>query len=221
MRTMSTKTLVPSDDIRVAGAFLTPQGVSALTGINKGRAYRWAREERVTTVEPRRRGWPSIPLLGLAEYATFTAWNKGGLPIREALAAADFVRREIDRYGFLSTKVMHDGFTAYIQEHEDLSRIIGGQMAFFDVVKEWLQPFTLDADGLIFQYRVNAIPGVVIDPRFNAGRMMFEDSAVPLFAVAGLLRAGESLETVAREYGLGLEQVADVRRKLPWLSEAA
>lgn len=218
---MTVRVKIDDDDVRVASPFLTPREVAALTDITEARAYRWAREDRVTTVRQRRKGWPNIPLLGLAEYATFTAWNAGGLPIRQALAAADFVRREIDEYGFLSSQVMHDGVTTYIQQHEDLQTIIGAQLTFFDTVKERLEPFTLDEDGLIFQYRVERIPGVVIDPRFNSGRMMFEDNGVPLFAVAGLLAAGEKPEVVASEYALEQEQVDAVERDLPWLSVAA
>ncbi len=213
--------LVESDDVRVASAFLTPREVAALTDINEGRAYRWAREDRVTTVPARRRGWPTIPLLGLAEYATFSAWNSEGLPIRQALAAAEFVRREIDAYGFLSSKVVHDGLYAYVQEHDELETIIGNQMVFFEVVQEHLRPFRLDEDGLIFQFAVERLPGVVIDPRFNTGRMMFERTAVPLFAVAGALQSGEPPEAVADDFGLTHTEVELVRSDLPWLSVAA
>jgi uncharacterized protein (DUF433 family) len=116
---------------------------------------------------------------------------------------------------------VHDGTVAYLQENEELERVINGQMAFFSVVEERLEPFSLDAEGLVFQYRVARIPGVVIDPRFNGGRMMFETSAVPLFAVAGELRAGEPPEVVADDYGIAHDQVAAVLRNLDWLSEAA
>jgi len=216
--------VVASDDVRVASPFLTPRDVAVLTSITESRAYDWARKGRVTTLPAYRRGWPTVPLLGLAEYATFTAWHAGGLPIHQALAAAHYVREQIDRFGFLSRKIMHDGVTAYLQDHADeehLETLLHGQMTFFSVVKERLEPFVLDEDGLIFQFRIEQLSGVVIDPRFNAGRMMFESNSVPVFAVLGLLRSGEPPEVVADEYGLTHQQVQNVIHNRHWLSEAA
>lgn len=224
MTYMSTS-VVASDDVRVASPFLTPNDVSVLTEITASRAYDWARKRRVTTLPPLRRGWPTIPLVGLAEYATFTAWHAGGLPIHEVLEAAAYVRREIDQYGFLSSEIMHDGVSAYLHtladDGRELERIVNGQMAFFSVVEDRLEPFVLDEDGLIFQFRVEQIPGVVIDPRYNAGRMMFESNSVPVFAVDGLLRSGEPPEVVADEYGLTHQQVQDVIHARRWLAQAA
>jgi uncharacterized protein (DUF433 family) len=212
---------VANDDVRVIAPIFTPAEVSAITGMTKSRAYDWSQRELITSVPARRRGWPTIPLIGLVEYETFLGMRQARMPMEEVAAVAKYIRSEIDEFGFLNQEIVHDGTVAYFRDHEELERVVNGQYAFFAVVREYLRPFEMDDDGLVFRYRVERLAGVVIDPRFNAGRMMFEDSGVPLFAVAGLLSAGETVEVVAGEFGITPEQAASVKADLSWVSEAA
>lgn len=213
--------MITSDDIRVAAPIFTAGEVATITGMKPGTAYAWSRRDLITSVPARRRGWPSIPLLGLAEYETFRGMRAANMPMEEVVAVADFIRTEIDQFGFLSREVVHDGAVAYLQNNRELERVVNGQFAFFAVIEDRLKPFEFDDDGLLYQYRVARLPGVVIDPRFNAGRMMFEDSGVPLFAVAGMLRAGEMPAVIADEFGISGTQIAAIKANLSWLSEAA
>lgn len=65
------------------------------------------------------------------------------------------------------------------------------------------------------------IPGVIIDPRFNAGRMTFFRNKVPVFAVVGSLAGGDSVQEVMEQYGLSAQEVAAVREHREWAAKAA
>jgi uncharacterized protein (DUF433 family) len=221
MTSVKTAVKVSEDDIRVTAPIFTAGEVATITGITPSTAYNWSRRDLITNVHARRRGWPTIPLLGLAEYEIFRGMREAKLPMPEVAAIARFIRTEISQYGFLSRDIVHDGTMAYLQENDELERLTNGQFAIYPVIEERLKPFAFDQDGLIFEYQVKRVPGVVIDPRFNGGRMMFEQSSVPLFAVAGMLNSGERPEVVAREYGITDQQVAAVKADLQWISQAA
>jgi uncharacterized protein (DUF433 family) len=53
---------------------------------------------------------------------------------------------------------------------------------------------------------------VIIDPRFAWGAPVVRDNRVPVDAVVDLWQAGESIRTVANEYGLTDEQVEAICR---------
>ena len=65
------------------------------------------------------------------------------------------------------------------------------------------------------------VPGVTIDPRFNAGRMTFVRNRVPVFAVLGSLAGGDSVDEVMQQYGLTLQEVAAVDEHREWAATAA
>lgn len=53
---------------------------------------------------------------------------------------------------------------------------------------------------------------MIIDPRFGWGAPVVAENKVQVEAIVGLWEAGESLETVADEYGLTREQVEAICR---------
>jgi uncharacterized protein (DUF433 family) len=53
---------------------------------------------------------------------------------------------------------------------------------------------------------------VIIDPRFGWGAPVLEQNRVPVSAVIDLYTAGESMEAVADEYGLTVEDVEAICR---------
>jgi uncharacterized protein (DUF433 family) len=79
-------------------------------------------------------------------------------------------------------------------------------------IQQWLHPFPLAPGGYVEAFRVPELPDVEIDPRYSSGRMRFTSTGVPVFAVHGLLSAGEPPEVVAYAFGLDVEQVRAVQR---------
>jgi uncharacterized protein (DUF433 family) len=215
---------ISEDDPRVSLAIATKTTVMRLTGVKRSTAYYWANHGLVHTVSPRRRGWPTIPLAGLAEYKVLTSLRSIGLSMPEVLGTAQYIREHRrDPYALLSKQLVTDGVHAFVQHEasDDLYRVVGGQRAFRTVLQDYLKPLIPGTDGFVYRYLVEEDPRVVIDPEFNGGRMMFESNSVPVFAVMGLLRAGESNLTVADEYELEVDDVRWVETNLSWLAEAA
>lgn len=213
---------ISSNDERVSSPILTPAALAGLERMSDSTAYLWARNGLVTS-HARPRGWPSIPLLGLAEGHLAWRLRRHHLEMEEVRAVLDLIRhRGASEFATLSTKLVTDGVYAYLKENDELGRVVDRQLAFESVVDDFLQQLITDDEGYVFRYQVLQLPDVVIDPDFNAGRMMFENSGVPVFAVAGMLQAGELPEVVASEYGVTLEQVEAVAAAdAAWLSKVA
>jgi uncharacterized protein (DUF433 family) len=185
-----------------------------------------ARDPLIHSVMTTRRGWPSIPLLGLAEASTARALRDAHLPMRVLVEAAEYIREHAnDEFALASPKLVTDGTAAYLHDAttDDLTRLRDGQAAFVDVVRKHLRPLIPGDDGYVSQFRVMrfATSEVVIDPEMNTGRMYFTRTGVPLFVIAGALRAGEHPAIVAEDFDLTRDEVSEVESNLEWLEAVA
>ena len=181
------------------------------------------RPQVVTRIRPAKRGWPSIPLVGMVEASTLRALRAQNLPNEDVMAAARWYRGLAEHpYPLADQRLVTDGFRAFIAHPDNkLTRLVYGQEAFRESVEQYLRPVVWAEDHYPEAFRVERIPGVVIDPRFNAGRMSFERNRVPVFAVAGSLEAGEPLDEVADMYHLTQDEVGAVDEWRDWLEVAA
>lgn len=175
----------------------------------------------VHSVTPAVRGWPSIPLIGLAEARVVRGLRDGGMKMREIAAAVDYLRGRSGPHALANPDLLHDGTQALVRDTDGITALRTGQPLLPGIVDEWLEPFRLAPDGYVEAYLVQGMPGVEIDPRFSSGRMRFTRTGIPVFAIAGVLEAGDPPEMVAAEYGLTGDEVRLVHERLPWLSEAA
>ncbi|MDN5795847.1 MAG: hypothetical protein L0H79_08870 [Intrasporangium sp.] len=93
-------------------------------------------------------------------------------------------------------RLVADGAYAYVRENpSDLYRVKTNQHAFVEVLEDHLKPLIFEDDDYPVAFEVR-IPGVAINPRFNAGRMTFVRNRVPVFAVLGSLAGGDSVDEV-------------------------
>lgn len=210
--------------------FVTPictvRDVAHLVGMPLDTVKAWAGQRRsrprMFTRRPQQhRGWPSVPLVGLAEANTLRTLREMLAPT-EVEAAAEWIRRHREApFALANKRLVTDGVYAYVRENpSDLYRVKTRQQAFVEVLEEHLRPLVFEADDYPVAYRVR-IPGVIIDPRFNAGRMTFFRNKVPVFAVVGSLAGGDSVQEVMEQYGLSAQEVAAVREHREWAAKAA
>lgn len=167
------------------------------------------------------RGWPSVPLVGLVEANTLRTLRDMLAPSKVE-AAALWIRKRYDApFALANRRLVTDGAFAYVRENpSELYRVKTKQHAFVEVLEDHLRPLIFEDDDYPVAYEVR-IPGVVIDPRFNAGRMTFVRNRVPVFAVLGSLRGGDSVDEVMQQYGLTLQEVTAVDEHLEWAAKAA
>jgi uncharacterized protein (DUF433 family) len=210
--------------------FVTPictvQDVATLVGMPLDTVKAWAgqrrsRRQMITRLPQAHRGWPSIPLVGLAE-AHILRTLRDLLPPSEVDAAAMWIRdRYQDPHALANKRLVTDGAYAYVQEGpNELYRVRTQQHAFVEILEAHLKPLIFERDDYPVAFAVR-IPGAVIDPRFNTGRMTFERNRVPVFAVVGSLRGGDSVDEVMQQFGLTLQEVAAVDEHLEWAATAA
>jgi uncharacterized protein (DUF433 family) len=187
---------------------------------------RTSRKQLITRHSQGHRGWPSIPLVGLAEASVLRAL-KQVLPASEVAAAARWIRDAYETpHALANRRLVTDGAYAYIREHMDSSdslyRVSTNQRVIVEAVEAHLRPLVFAGDDdYPYAFKVQRLPGVEIDPRFNAGRMAFARNRIPVFAVAGMLEAGEDPHLVALEYGLTAAEVEAIGGELDWVVEAA
>lgn len=169
----------------------------------------------VHSIKPERRGSPTVPFIALVEaYVLRSLRNLGLSPLKIADAAADIRNEFGTEYGLASRRIATDGIDVFVHylETDDVVRAGDGQLPIRDVINDYLHYILWDADDdfptrLTLRLYDPAVAKVVIDPRFAWGAPIVEASKVPVTAVLGMWRAGESPDVVASEYGLTVEQV--------------
>lgn len=213
-------------DVRTSSAIATRSEAAHLADIPPQRLSAWARPTRrgqvplVHTIKSRSRF--TVPLVGIAEASALNGLREGGMSMQQARTAAEFIRRELgDEYAIASPRLVTDGIDAFIQDDKGTMRLRDRQQAIQEVLQRHLRPLILADDGIVEAFHVEQFGDthVTVDPRYNAGRMSFTRTRVPVFVVAGSLRAGEKLDAVAADYGLTREEVDQVDQLLDWLDK--
>jgi uncharacterized protein (DUF433 family) len=205
---------------RFAVPLLTPLETAQHLQIPERTIRYWLRHESaghplVHSIKPARRGHPSMPFVALIEaYVLRSLRNLGLSPTKIADAAAE-VREQFDtEYGLASRRIATDGVDVFIHylETDEIARAGDRQMPFRELINDYLH-YILWEEGDDFPTRLTlrmydpAVAEVVIDPRFAWGAPIVEPAKIPVAAVLGMWRAGESPDVVASEYGLTVEQV--------------
>lgn len=217
-------------DVRAASGICTPAAVAELAKMPAPTLRSWMRPAgrrpvMVHTVPTMRRGWPSVPLVGLAEASALRAL-RSTLSMQRVTAAAEYIRDRFgDEFALANPKLVTDGSAAFLHDEatDEVTRIPDGQGALTEVFREHLRPLLPGDDGYVAQFHVRRFQSsqVVIDPTMNAGRMYFTRTGVPLFVVAGALRAGERPALIADDFGLTWDEVTEVESNLGWLEAVA
>ncbi|WP_152185607.1 DUF433 domain-containing protein [Segeticoccus rhizosphaerae] len=225
---METLTAVDFTEPRFTTPILTVKDIATLVDMPIDTAQAWAGQRRdrpqlFTRFPQDRRGWPSVPLIGLAEASSLRAL-KSFLPPSEVAVAARYIKDHADRpHALASQRLVTDGATAYVEEYhgESVTRLRDQQTTIVEVFRDHLRPLVFLEDEFPIAYKVPQLPGVEINPNFNAGRMSFRRNRVPVFAVAGSLLGGDSRDEVEEQYRLTADEVLSVERQLDWLTQAA
>jgi uncharacterized protein (DUF433 family) len=199
---------------RFSDPLFTPSEVSQYLRIPQNTVYKWLGEgdtdqALVHRVAGQPRGHASVPFIALVEAYVLRALRDLHLKKSQIRAAAEDVRREFDTpYALASKRIATDGIDIFIDHAEDgLARAGDQQRPMREVIHDHLRYISWDEseDGFATQLRLRQFPDiapVIIDPRFGWGAPVVERTKVPVRAVIDLWSAGESMDTVADEYGL-------------------
>ena len=176
----------------------------------------------VTTIGGQPRGAATIPFVGLAEGMVLTGIRKAGVPLQRIRPAIDRLDAEFGLEHVLASKQLYtDGaevlFDFGKNDGETVKQLVvvrNGQHVFTEIVERYLQRIEFGSDGYA---KVLRLPGyqhaeVVIDPQRGFGQPTFMRGGARVEDALGLFQAGESLATVAEEYGVPESQLEDALR---------
>lgn len=184
-------------------------------------------EPVVTAIRSDRRGSATVPFVGLAEGLVLAAIRKTGVPlqrIRPALARLqdEFGLEHVLASSALYTdgaEVIYDfaeqaGDTLEAASARQLVVVRMGQHVFNEVIDDYLHRVQFGGDGYaelihLPQYRTAE---VVTDPRRGFGQPIFAHGGAKLEDVLGSFQAGESLNSLAQEYGIAMAELEDALR---------
>ncbi|HEV7646799.1 MAG TPA: DUF433 domain-containing protein [Actinophytocola sp.] len=203
---------------------LTPRETARHLRIPESTMYYWLSEHAagaplVHRVEPVKRGRPSVPFVAVIEaYVLRTLRADLGLKKSTVREAAEAIRQEFDTpYGLATRRIVTDGIDIFIEyAGRELARAADGQHPIKEMIEGDLRYISWDIEDdtpsrlRLRQY--SDIAPVIIDPRFAWGAPVIEANRVPVDTVVDLWRSGESIQTVADEYGLTHEQAEAICR---------
>ncbi len=174
---------------------------------------------------PGQRG-ASVPFVGLAEGYALTAIRKSGVPLQRIRPALEQLNKEMGiGHALASQRLFTDGAEVLYDyairtdgEEADAVRdlvvVRHNQRVFPEVVESYLKRITWGSDGYALTI---PLPGfdqadVVADARRGFGQPTFTHGGARLEDVLALFDAGESIATVAAEFGLNSLEVEDAIR---------
>jgi uncharacterized protein (DUF433 family) len=210
---------------RFKDPLLTPSETAQHLQIPERTVNNWLRQSAaghplVHSVRPERRGWPSVPFIAIVEAYVLRALREMGLSPEKIRDAAADVRDQFGtEYGLATRRIATDGVDVFVHylDTDEIARAGDRQMPIRRVIDDYLKYVVWD-DEDEFPKRITLrkydpkIAHVVIDPRFAWGAPIVEPAKVPVDAVLGMWRAGETPDVVADEYGLTLAQVEAIVR---------
>lgn len=171
-------------------------------------------------------GKPTIPFVGLAEGMVLAAVRRARVPMQRVRPALAALSKEIGiEYALASRRLYTDGAEILFDFAEDVSPkdaqairdlivVRSGQRVFAEIVRDYLRRITYGKDGYARQIR---LPGydrarVVVNPDRAFGQPIFSHGAASVSSVLERFWAGEDIDTLSLEFGVGAPEIEDVLR---------
>jgi uncharacterized protein (DUF433 family) len=170
---------------------------------------------------------PVVPFVGLAEGLVLTAIRHGGVPLQRIRPALAQLEKEFSvQHALASKRLYTDGAEILFDYSEngddpdaaraarDLVVVRNGQRVFSDVVESYLRRIEFGKDGYAKLIHLPAYQtaDVVVDPTRGFGQPIFARGGARLEDAIALFRAGESLDSVSKEYGVPRADLEDAVR---------
>jgi uncharacterized protein (DUF433 family)/DNA-binding transcriptional MerR regulator len=148
-----------------------------------------------------------------------------GVPLQRVRKALRFVRKSLAQpHPLITARFETDGIDLFVRE---LGKLLNasqdGQVGIKEALQASLRRVEHDDDGLAARLFPFVRTGdseepksIVVDPRVSFGRPVLAKTGIPANTVVSRLKAGESVESIANDYGITYEQVTDaIRCALP------
>ena len=213
---------LPADDLRVARAMFTVAEAAHGLAVSSSTLQWWTAERLVSRLPDRGRR-PSIPFIGLAEATVLTAFRRSGVPLQRIRPALQALSDEIGlEHALASRHLYSDGAEIlydYAERHRELDELAdlvvvrSGQRVFVPVVRDYLRRITWKR-GWPVMVRLPRYDkaAVVVDPLRAFGQPIFEQGGSRVEDVVDRWRAGDTVRSLARDFGVPSGEIEEVLR---------
>ena len=143
---------------------------------------------------------------------------KHGVRIDTVRKAIEFMRKVLEvEHPLASARMLTDGSDLFVKFLETMVRTRDGQVVFGEIVAEHLSRVEWENDEPVrlfpFPRRgARADRNVVLDPRVRWGKPVLVGTAIPVEDIAERRAAGESVQSIARDYGRSVEEIRGALR---------
>lgn len=170
----------------------------------------------IVTALPPREG-RSLPFAGLAEALVVAAFRKRGLSLQHIRQAVGKLKERFGEHALSSRDIYTDGARILYDENGSDAEIMklvdvgSDQRVFHQVIRDYLERITFDEIGASRIILPVSDDLLEVVPHINGGRPRFISTGAPLQDVLGRLGGGESIRSVADDFGLRPAEVESVR----------
>ena len=164
-------------------------------------------------------GRRAIPFIGLVEATVVQAFRQTGLPLQRIRRAVEVLVNQGElEHALASRKLFSDGANVlydYAASENDLQLrlltvVSSGQRVFHEVIQQYLTRITFGNDWateLILP--VTKRPLLRVVPGVAGGDPLFLEGGAPLSAVHSRVAGGEPMESVAADYEVPIDDIAE------------
>lgn len=185
----------------------------------------------ITSVPPQGPGGATVPFVGLVEATVVQAFRRTQLPMQRVRAALRLLAEqgELD-HPLASNRLYSDGAQVLFDSAKKssdgqlrlLTVVSSGQRVFHEVIQDYLARIHFDgawAAELIVPVTEREL--LRIRPSVASGDPLFVHGGAPLSAVLSRYRAGESVQSLADDYEVPVDEIEEVLRDLRVAAQAA
>ena len=171
-----------------------------------------------------RRGFPTMPFVGLAEAAFLAAVRSTGVPMQRIRPALERLRDEIGlEHALASKRLFTDGAELLYRVGSDagateremeLVVVRTNQGVFTPVVRNFLLHVRFGASGYAEAIRLPKYgeAEVIVDPRFGFGQPVLERNGVRVETILERFAAGESIHDLSDDFSIPPEIIEQLLR---------
>jgi uncharacterized protein (DUF433 family) len=178
----------------------------------------------VTALPVRGQGQARLPFVGIAEAYVLNAFRRAGVPMQRIRPSIDWLVNNVGPHALASKDLYTDGaevlwhFAQQAGEGSPDDQVVkglivprSGQYVFKEIVEHYLKQISFGADKFADMIRLPQYgdANVVLDPHRGYGQPVFNKSGAKVVDALGPLRAGETFESVAADYGVSEAELRD------------